>query len=74
VERIHSVIREGKVYGMVALIASIVWITGYSARIDQQWQYTVWLSALHTDDHSATVELEPLYLDGVKTAGVAEAE
>lgn len=70
-ERIHSILREGKVYGMVALIASVVWICGYSARIDQQWQYTVWLSALNTDDRPATAELEPLYLDGPKEASAS---
>jgi len=64
VERIHSVLREGKLYGMIALIASIVWITGYSARLDQRWRETEWLSALHTDPGTMTADLEPLYLDG----------
>ena len=67
-ERIHSVLHEGKLYGMIALIASIVWISGYSARLDQRWRETVWLSALHTDSDrtEAAADWEPLYLSGLE--------
>ena len=67
VEWIHSVLREGKLYGMIALIASIVWISGYSARLDQRWRETVWMSALHTDsDTMSAGDWEPLYLSGLE--------
>lgn len=69
-ERIHSVLHEGKLYGMIALIASIVWISGYSARLDQRWRETVWLSALHTDPGTTTADWEPLYLGGFAEAPV----
>lgn len=66
-EWIHSVLREGKLYGMIALIASIVWVAGYSARVDQRWRETEWMSALDHDPGLTVAELDAKYFDDADT-------
>jgi hypothetical protein len=65
VEWIHAVLREGKLYGMVTLIALIVWVAGYSARVDQRWHEMEWLSAPKQEGGPLMADLEPLSLDGL---------
>ena len=64
-EWIHAVLREGKLYGTVALIALIVWVAGYSARVDQRWHEMEWLSAPKQEGGPLMADLEPLSLDGL---------
>lgn len=70
-ERIQSMLREGKVYGMVALIMAIVWSAGYSARVDERWKQTEWLAAVEHDPAMMIAELDLRYFDD-GTSPVAE--
>ena len=62
-EWVRSLIPEGKLYGMIALIAGIVWAAGYSARVDQRWHQSEWLPAIEHDPGQMLAELETGYFD-----------
>lgn len=64
-EWVHSLVREGKLYGMIALIGGIVWSAGYAARVDDKWHESEWLSAAEHDPALMAAELDPKYFDGV---------
>jgi hypothetical protein len=69
VEWFHSLLREGKIYGTIGLIGGIVWVAGYSARVDERWNQTEWMGP--AGDHPEVVlsQLEPGYFDTVDGVG-----
>jgi hypothetical protein len=65
VDWVHSLLREGKLYGMIGLIGGIVWSAGYAARVDDKWHKSEWMAPAEHDPGAMVAELDSRYFDGI---------